>query len=70
MNEQPKRWAIWKDAALWAIVAALLLEFVVNLFARETLWHRMAALEDRVSHLERIHEQQDLLRKQRELERR
>jgi hypothetical protein len=60
---------MWMEAAIWAVVAALLLEFVVNMFARQTLWHRISALEDRVSHLERIHEQDDLLRKQRALER-
>jgi hypothetical protein len=60
---------MWKEAAIWAVVAAMLLEFVVNMFARQTLWHRISGLEDRVGHLERIHEQDDLLRKQRELER-
>jgi len=42
----------WKDAALWAVVVAVLLEFAVNVFAGRSLWHRVAALEDRVSHLE------------------
>ena len=58
----------WKQAAFVAIVLVLLLEFVLNLFARQTLWHRIEALEERVSHLERIHEQDDLLRKERELQ--
>jgi hypothetical protein len=64
----PKSWHTWKQAAVWALAAALLFEFVMNLFSRQTLWHRIESLELRVSHLERIHEQDDLLQKQRELQ--
>lgn len=42
----------WREAALWAVLAAVLLEFGINLFARQTLWHRMDALENRVKQLE------------------
>ena len=49
----------WREAVLWAIVAAVGLEFVINLVNRKTLWQRIDFLEQRVSHLERIHEAQD-----------
>jgi hypothetical protein len=48
-----------KEALIWAVVAAVLLEFVMNLFTRQTLWQRLDALEQRVQHLERIHEMED-----------
>jgi hypothetical protein len=42
----------WREALLWAIVVALLLEFAINTFARRTVWHRLDALEHRVLQLE------------------
>lgn len=53
------RKTLWRDALLWAIVAAMLLEFVVNVFEQKTLWQRMDGVEHRIEHLEKIHEQQD-----------
>jgi hypothetical protein len=69
MEVQASKVKLWRDAAIWAVIAALVLEFGINLFSRQTLWHRIESLEDRVSHLERIHEQDDMLRKQKELNR-
>jgi len=60
--------ALWKEAAIWAVVAALILEFMINTFQRKTVWHRIDYLEYRVDHLEKIHEQDDLIRKQEEMQ--
>jgi len=34
-----------RDAVLWALFAALLIEFGINLVFDRTLWHRMSATE-------------------------
>lgn len=39
---------------MWALFAALLLEFGINTFNRQTLWHRVTILEERLDHLERL----------------
>jgi len=56
-------WTKWREALIWAVLAAACAEFGLNLFSDNSLWHRMERLEqqvntlqDRVSHLERIHE--------------
>jgi hypothetical protein len=43
----------WREALLWAVLVALLLEFAINTLARRTVWHRLDALEHRVQQLER-----------------
>ena len=48
----------WKEALLWAVLVALLLEFGINGFIGKTLWHRMTALERKVKELEQIQDQQ------------
>lgn len=51
--------ASWKDAAIWALAAAMILELGINLFTRQTVWHRITAIEERVSVLERLHARDD-----------
>lgn len=50
----------WKEAAVWALVAALFLEFGINLFSSRTLWHRLADMEHRVQNLEHQNELEQL----------
>jgi hypothetical protein len=52
MNDKKK--TNWREAAIWALIVALVLEFAINLFARRTVWHRISAIEHR---LERIEDQ-------------
>jgi hypothetical protein len=42
----------WKEALLYAIIVALLLEFAANLLAGKSLWQRIHQLEHRVDSLE------------------
>lgn len=50
----------WREAAMLAIVAALSLEFLINLFATRTVWHRLTALEHSVQTLEHERELEEL----------
>ena len=50
----------WKEAAVWALAAALLLEFGLNLLFRRTLWHRIEHVEASVKQLEHERELEEL----------
>ena len=39
------RMSLLRDAVLWALFAALLIEFGINLVFDRTLWHRISATE-------------------------
>jgi len=43
----------WKDTLLWAVLAAMLLEFGINFFSERSIWHRISALEQRFNVLEK-----------------
>ena len=47
-----ERW--WREILI-ALLAAVLLELGINIVMRQTLWHRVAALEQRVEQLEQMH---------------
>ena len=38
----------WRHAAVWAVIAAVLLHITINIMAERTLWHRLTALEHAV----------------------
>lgn len=42
----------WREAAIWALAAAFILELILNVFASETVWHRLTALEHSVQQLQ------------------
>lgn len=42
----------WREAAVWALAAAFLFEGGCNVFARRTIWHRLADLEHSVQELQ------------------
>ena len=48
----------WRKAFWLAVVAAIILEFVINFTHERTIWQRIGNLEQRVEHLETLHEQQ------------
>jgi len=48
--------ALWKEAAIWALAAALLLELGCNVFNRKTVWHRIDSLEEQVKDLQHTRE--------------
>ena len=50
----------WKEAAILALLAAFLIELVVNVFGGRTVWHRLGALEHSVQQLEHERELQEL----------
>lgn len=50
----------WKEAAILALVAALLLEFGINTFSTRTVWHRLTALEHSVQELQHEKELEEL----------
>jgi preprotein translocase subunit SecF len=52
--------ASWREAAIWALVAALLLEFGINLFFRRTIWHRLEYVEGSVKELQHERELEEL----------
>lgn len=42
----------WREAAVWALAAAFVLEGGCNVFAGKTIWHRLTALERSVQALQ------------------
>lgn len=44
--------ANWKEAAIWALFAAFILELLINVFAGTTVWHRLTVLEHSVQQLQ------------------
>jgi hypothetical protein len=43
----------WKDALLWAIFAAILLEFGFNIMRGHSIWQRLDRLEFQIEQIER-----------------
>jgi hypothetical protein len=43
----------WREAIVWALLAAVALELGINVVEGKTLWHRVTSLEQRVNALER-----------------
>jgi hypothetical protein len=56
--------AMWKEAAIWALAAAFLLELGINVAARRTVWHRVDAVEEKVKSLEHTRELEELQTRQ------
>jgi C4-dicarboxylate-specific signal transduction histidine kinase len=54
----------WKEAAVLAVAAALLLEIGINVVSRRTVWHRLEALEEKVKGLEHTRELEELRTRQ------
>ena len=54
----------WKEAAILALAAALLLEIGINIVGRRTVWHRLEALEEKVKGLEHVRELEELRTRQ------
>lgn len=50
----------WKEAVLLAVVAAFLMELVINIFGATTVWHRLTALEHSVQELQHERELEEL----------
>lgn len=44
--------ASWKEAAVWALAAAFILELLINVFAGTTVWHRLTTLEHSVQQIQ------------------
>ena len=50
----------WREAAVLALLAAFLLELVINVLSARTIWHRLTALEHSVQQLEHQRELEEL----------
>jgi|SRR6516162_3606922 cell division protein FtsB len=50
----------WREAAVWAVLAALLFEVGLNLLFRRSIWHRVENLEEQVKSLNHTRELEEL----------
>jgi len=50
----------WREAAIWALIAAFLLELGINVMSRNTLWHRVTEMEESVKSLQHSRELEEL----------
>lgn len=41
----------WREALLWALLAAVVVEFALNIMEERTIWQRLTALEHEVHEL-------------------
>jgi len=62
MNAELKHFlkGAWKEAAIWALIAAFALEISINVISRKTLWHRVESVEEKVRSLEHVRELEEL----------
>jgi hypothetical protein len=59
--------AIWRDALIWAVIAAVGIEIGCNVISRRTLWQRMDTVEEKIKQAEHEKELEEL-RTQKELD--
>ena len=59
--------ALWRDALIWAVVAAVGIELGCNVISRRTIWQRLDAVEEKIKQAEHEKELEEL-RTQKELD--
>ena len=54
----------WREAAVWALLAAIFFEVGLNLLFRRSIWHRVENLEEHVRSLNHTRELEELRTRQ------